>query len=126
MGAKAQRFSDVMTEFSYVGPSLTSNLEENVSLVHFKEVEIVDLSGSQPPFDRCSDWRPLIEGALKLVQNVLDALLWHFSVQPHNADVFLSALKKGLNNLGGSFQGDWEDAGYSGISPESNASRVPP
>jgi hypothetical protein len=92
-----------MTEFSYVGPSLTPDLEENVSLVHFKEVKIVDPSGSQPPFDRCSDWRSLIDGSLKLVQNVLDALLWHFSMQPHHADVFFSALKEGLNNLGGSF-----------------------
>jgi hypothetical protein len=92
-----------MAEFSYVGSSLTPDLEENVSLVQFKEVEIVDLSGSQPPFDRRSDWRSLIDGALKLVQNVLDALLWHFGVQPHYADVFFSALKKGLYNLGGSF-----------------------
>lgn len=65
MGSAAEDFSNVETQFAYVGSSFAANFEENISSFHFEKIYVVDFAGSQLAFYRGTDRRSLINSVFE-------------------------------------------------------------
>ena len=64
--------------------------------------------------------------ACELFQDSVQVFVGDFTVEYHQANVFLARVQEGLNYFRGVLESDGKYAGYYGIFPAESASRVPP
>src|SRR5467141_318517 len=105
MGTNPKHLANIIDEFPNVSASLASDPEKNFPRINLYISDVVDSPLSHIPPHSCSDWWPLKDVPNKLVEYFADFLLFHVTVERHQADVFFAGKEESLDCLCRVFKG---------------------